>query len=101
MYRFGEDKILAEVLEYISSTYKGHYVGKAAGANKEDIQTIDVWQTLGSLDTTSRDTSIKYLMRYGKKEGYNKKDLLKSIHYTILLWYATQGVPVEQKDLGL
>jgi len=33
---------------------------------------------------------IKYAMRYGKKEGYNKKDLLKIIHYTILLWHFTQ-----------
>ena len=30
-------------------------------------------------------------MRYGKKDGYNKKDLMKIIHYTILLWHFTQG----------
>jgi hypothetical protein len=89
-FRFSEDKILAEVSKYIESTYAGHYVGELAGKKKEEIQTIDVWQTLGSLDTTSRDTAIKYLMRYGKKEGFNKKDLLKAIHYIILLWYATQ-----------
>ena len=29
-------------------------------------------------------------MRYGKKDGYNKKDLMKIIHYTILLWHFTQ-----------
>ena len=89
-FRFNEDKILKEVSEYIETTYAGHYVGELAGKKKEEIQTIDVWQTLGSLDTTSRDTAIKYLMRYGKKEGNNKKDLLKAIHYIILLWYATQ-----------
>jgi hypothetical protein len=27
---------------------------------------------------------IKYAMRYGKKEGYNEKDLLKIIHYAIM-----------------
>lgn len=89
-YRFNEDKILKEVLNYIESTYSGHYVGVQAGQKKEEIQTIDIWQTLGTLDTTSRDTAIKYLMRYGRKEGFNKKDLLKAIHYIILLWYATQ-----------
>lgn len=89
-FRFNEDKILQQVFDYIKTTYAGHYVGELAGKKKEEIQTIDVWQTLGSLDTTSRDTAIKYLMRYGKKEGFNKKDLLKSIHYIILLWYATQ-----------
>lgn len=97
MFRFKEDKILKEVLDYVESTYGGHYVGESAGTKKENIQTIDVWKTLGSLDTTARDTAIKYLMRYGKKEGYNKKDLLKAIHYIILLWYATQ----EDGDVGL
>lgn len=88
-FRFREDKILSEVLDYISRTYQQHYVGK------EEIQTIDVWDSLGSVDTTSRDTAIKYLMRYGKKEGYNKKDLLKAIHYIVLLYHFTQ--PQEDK----
>ena len=29
--------------------------------------------------------AIKYLCRYGKKDGYNRKDLLKAIHYIVLL----------------
>ena len=90
IYRFNEDKILKEIGEYIEQTYSSHYVNEKAGTKDEEIQTIDVWQTLGSLDTTSRDTAIKHLMRYGKKDGYNKKDLLKAIHYVTLLWYATQ-----------
>ena len=61
-----------------------------AGTKDENIQTIDIWKTLGSVDTTCRDTAIKYLMRYGKKDGFNKKDLLKTIHYTLLLWHFTQ-----------
>ena len=83
--KYNEDKIIAELLEYIKGTYSEHYVGK-----ENQIQIFDVYESLGSLDTTSRDTSIKYLMRYGKKAGYNKKDLLKTLHYTIILWYATQ-----------
>ena len=89
-FRFDEDKILSEALTYLESTYAGHYVGELAGREQNNIQTIDVWQTLGSVDTTCRDTAIKYLMRYGKKEGHNKKDLLKAIHYIVLLWYFTQ-----------
>lgn len=83
-FRFNEDRILKEAAEYISRTYDGHYVGD------KQVQTIDIWQSLGSVDTTARDTAIKYLMRYGKKEGYNKKDLLKAIHYIVLLWHFTQ-----------
>jgi hypothetical protein len=29
--------------------------------------------------------AIKYLARYGKKNGKNRKDLLKAIHYIVLL----------------
>jgi hypothetical protein len=29
--------------------------------------------------------AIKYLCRYGKKAGKNRKDLLKAIHYIVLL----------------
>jgi hypothetical protein len=28
---------------------------------------------------------IKYAQRYGKKGGYNRKDLMKIIHYAIFL----------------
>jgi len=83
-YRFREDKILIDALKYINGTYQQHYVGK------EEIQTIDVWDSLGSVDTTARDTAIKYLMRYGKKDGHNKKDLMKAIHYIVLLYHFTQ-----------
>jgi len=50
-----------------------------------------VWHTLGSVDTTCRDTAIKYLMRYGKKDGYNKKDLMKAVHYIVLLNHFTES----------
>jgi hypothetical protein len=80
-YKYREDEILADVIEYLDSTYDQHYVGNG------EIQTVDFWESLGSLDTTARDTAIKYLARYGKKNGKNRKDLLKTIHYTILMLY--------------
>ena len=55
----------------------------------KEIQTIDVWDSLGNIDSTLRDTAIKYLMRYGKKGGYNRKDLLKAVHYIVLLAHFT------------
>ena len=87
-FKYEEPKFLKEVVDYIEKTYNQHYVG-----NKQ-LQTIDVWQTLGSVDTTCRDTAIKYLMRYGKKGGHNRKDLLKAVHYIVLLAYFTsEDVP--------
>ena len=81
-YKYNEGKNLDKVLQYINSTYGQHYVGNG------EIQTVDFWESLGSLETTSRDTAIKYLARYGKKGGKNEKDLLKAIHYIILMMYA-------------
>jgi hypothetical protein len=81
-YKYKEDEILAKVQDYVDSTYGQHYVGNG------DIQTVDFWESLGSLETTARDTAIKYLARYGKKGGRNEKDLLKAIHYIMLMMYA-------------
>ena len=88
-YKYNEDISMSKVLEYINGTYGQHYVGNG------EIQTVDFWESLGSLETTSRDTAIKYLARYGKKSGRNEKDLLKAIHYIILMMYAASK---EQAD---
>lgn len=80
-FRRNENKNLLDAINYIGETYSQHYVGLT------EIQTIDVWESLGTLESTSRDTAIKYLMRYGKKNGKNKKDLLKAIHYIALMLY--------------
>ena len=83
------DDILDELGDYIKATYGEHYVGET------EIQGIDVWETNGSLLTTSRDTALKYLQRFGKKDGYNKKDLLKALHY-ILIMYAKSFPPEDE-----
>jgi len=82
-FKYKEDKHLEEVLKYVMSTYEGHYVGKG------EIQTTDVWETLHIEKEACLSNILKYAMRYGKKGGYNKKDLLKIIHYTLMLWYFT------------
>lgn len=79
--KYNEDKIVREIAKYIENTYSQHYVG----ANQ--IQTIDVWDALGDVESSLRDNAIKYLMRFGKKDGKNRKDLLKTIHYVILLMH--------------
>ena len=84
-FKYNEDETLSELFDYIESTYNQHYVGE-----KDKIQTFDVYESLGSLGTTCRDTAIKYLMRYGRKAGHNKKDLLKAMHYIAILLYATR-----------
>jgi hypothetical protein len=82
--KYNEDQIIDQLSKYVESTYNQHYVGK------NDIQTTDVWQSLDIAASMCHGTAIKYLMRFGKKEGYNKNDLLKAMHYIILLWHFTE-----------
>ncbi len=81
-WKYSEGKILREVEEYLSSTYKGHYVG---GDNK--IQTLDLIDSNGDAEAFCRANIIKYASRFGKKDGKNPKDLLKVIHYAFLLYH--------------
>lgn len=76
VYSFNEDKLLAEIKFYIDKTYSGHYVG--------NYQAMDVIHDSGHGMGFALGNVIKYAKRYGKKDGYNRADLLKLIHYGIL-----------------
>ena len=83
-YKYDEDMIIGDFQLYLDSTYVGeegegnHYV---AG---DDIQCFDAWIAMGDSTPTFRNTAMKYLWRYGKKNGNNKKDLWKAMHYILL-----------------
>lgn len=79
--KYFEEQTLAEVRAYIESTYGQHY-------SVDEIQLIDIWKARGTLEQTSIDVAIKYLWRYGKKDGFNRKDLLKGIHYIMMAMHA-------------
>lgn len=78
-WKYGEGDVLDEAIEYIKSTYGKHYTNE-----NNDVQTLDIFAARGTMADTCIDNSIKYLMRYGKKNGHNKKDLQKVLHYVIL-----------------
>lgn len=78
-YKFNEDNVVCELREYVDSTYEQHYVNR-----HNNVQVLDVYQARGTLTNTAIDNAIKYLMRYGKKDGLNRKDLLKAMHYLVI-----------------
>jgi len=78
-YKFGEDKVLKDLSDYIDATYGEHYTNK-----NNNVQALDVFEARGTMGTTCIDNVIKYSMRYGKKDGANRKDLLKILHYAVL-----------------
>ena len=86
MFKYDEDKILNEVKEYIESTYGEHYAG--GGKN---IQIQDVFEQMDISEEFSRGCAMKFLFRFGKKNGKNRKDLLKCMHYVCLLYHYSFG----------
>jgi hypothetical protein len=82
-WKYNEDKILKDIEEYIISTYHGHYCGDEDGYN--DIQTIDLMAAKKLAAGFCQANILKYGSRYGDKDGLNKRDLLKVIHYAMLL----------------
>ena len=80
LFKYEEDKILEEVKEYIAGTYSEHY-------GDQNIQIQDVFDQMEISEAFTRGAAMKYLFRFGKKEGKNRKDLLKCIHYCCLLYH--------------
>lgn len=78
-YKYNEDKILSDLKTYLDNTYSQHYK-----TEDEDIECFDAWIALGDATPTFRNTALKYLWRYGKKNGNNKLDLMKVLHYTVM-----------------
>lgn len=76
-YLFSEDKLCEELLEYINKTYQGHYSGKYQATE----MIIDAGHGIGFCV----GNIMKYAKRYGKKQGYNKADIMKMLHYAIIL----------------
>ena len=76
-YKFNEGEILKEIQKYVDSTYEQHYT---TGKIQSTEFILDTGHGLGF----TIGNIIKYAQRYGKKDGFNKKDLLKVIHYAII-----------------
>lgn len=79
MFKRNEDKILAGIKQYIESTYSAHY------SSDSGRDVIDDWEDMGIAKEAYHSNMVKYVKRFGKKEGYNPKDVMKVVHYAILL----------------
>jgi hypothetical protein len=82
-YKYHEEEILKDIEEYVSGTYKGHYTGNSHEYRK--VQTIDLMASKDLASSFCQANILKYGSRYGNKDGKNKKDLMKVIHYAMLL----------------
>ena len=80
-WKYNEEELLKELLEYIRGTYNAHY---SAGTNK--IQTLDLIEACGDGEAFCRSNILKYASRYDKK-GTARRDLMKIMHYAVLLMH--------------
>ena len=77
-YRYNENKTLEELKSYIDATYGQHY-------SRDKFQATEFIIDGGHGEGFCIGNVLKYAQRYGKKDGRNRKDLLKIIHYAIIM----------------
>ena len=82
--KYDETEILKEIEDYIQSTYGEHYVGR------NEFQIQDLLHSIDVAVPFCQGNAMKYLARFGKKKGRNRLDLLKAVHYTILLMHFSE-----------
>ena len=79
-YKYNEGELIQELQEYVDATYGEHY-----SLNK--FQATEFIIDAGHGDGFCIGNVMKYAQRYGKKDGYNRKDLLKVLHYALIQLY--------------
>jgi hypothetical protein len=101
-YKYKEDEIIRTFMDYVNKTYSQHYK-----TENDKIECFDCWMALGDAAPTFRNTAMKYLWRVGKKGTKEdaKKDVLKVMHYCLLLYYAIgeekeNGETDDKEDFG-
>ena len=92
VYKYNEDKILQEVKDYVSDTYRAHY------NSDNGTQTLDLIESVGDAAAFCRSNILKYASRYDKK-GSARMDIKKIIHYAVLL-YHFNGLDKETTERG-
>ena len=78
-WKYNENEILKELTEYITATYSQHY-------SSDQIQTLDLIESCGDGEAFCRSNILKYASRYDKK-GTARRDIMKIMHYAVLLMY--------------
>ena len=77
-YKFNENVIVNDVMDYVNKTYESHY------AQTKNYQATEIIIDQGHGTGFCMGNILKYAQRYGKKQGHNKDDLMKVIHYAII-----------------
>ena len=77
-YKFNEGAFIEELRTYIDKTYTGHY-------SKNKHQAMEFIEECGHGEGFCMGNILKYAQRYGRKGGKNRADLMKILHYGIIM----------------
>ena len=77
-YKFKENDILKDVKKYIDDTYSSHYA-------KTTKQATEIIIDQGHGTGFCMGNILKYAQRYGRKNGKSRADLMKILHYGIIM----------------
>ena len=79
-YRYNEEQILNELKAYVDKTYDAYY-------SHNKFQASEFIMDSGHGEGFCIGNVMKYAQRYGKKQGRNRNDLFKIVHYGIMAIY--------------
>ena len=77
-YAFSEDKVISELKKYVDDTYTQHYA-------RRKYQSTQFIEDCGHAEGFCLGNILKYAQRYGHKNGKSRADLMKILHYGIIM----------------
>ena len=77
-YRYNEEALIKELSSYVDSTYLQHY-------SLNSFQATEFIIDSGHGEGFCIGNILKYAQRYGKKGGKNRADLMKVLHYALMM----------------
>jgi|TARA_B110000003_G_C16589608_1_gene511265 hypothetical protein len=79
-YKYNEGELINQFKEYVDMTYAQHY-------SQNKYQATEFIIDGGHGEGFCMGNILKYAQRYGKKNGYNRADLMKVLHYALFALY--------------
>ena len=76
-YKYSEDRLIDELKQYVDGTYAEHY-------SKNKYQATEFIIDAGHGMGFAIGNILKYAQRYGHKNGHNRQDLMKVLHYALI-----------------
>jgi hypothetical protein len=89
-YKYNEKKFMKDAMNHIDSTYNNHYSG--------GVQVVEYIMSNAETLDYLKGNAIKYIHRYGKKNGNNNEDLYKAIHYLAMMAKYADEMEHKQKS---